>query len=75
MITKAETQKIYADHGIDLSDKDADEITAEANENGEKNHRGLDAYEWVMRWAYGNFLENLDCPSFSERLEYDFSQN
>ena len=72
MITKAETQKIYADHGIDLSDKDADEITTDANENGEKNHRGLDAHEWVMRWAKSDAFENGWNPSFSERLEYEY---
>ena len=72
MITCTETQAIYANFDIDLSPAEIIEITADANENGEKNHRGLDAHEWVMRWAYGNFLENLDCPSFSERLEYEY---
>lgn len=71
-ITTAETQSIYADHGIDLTAEEITEITFEANENGKNNHRGLDAHQWVMRWAYGNFLENLDNSSFSERLEYDY---
>jgi len=28
-----------------------------------------------LRWAQSDSLENLDSTSFSERLEYDFSQN
>ena len=75
MITKAQVQKLYSDHSINLSDKEADEITADANENGEKNHRGLDAQQWVLRWIHDELRDHMDCSSFSERLEYDFSQN
>ena len=72
MITATETQKIYADHGIDLTPAEIIEITADANENGDKNHRGLNAHEWVMRWAQSDAFENGWNPSFSERLEYEY---
>ena len=75
MITKAETQKIYADHGIDLSPAEIIEFTADANEWEIKDTRNLTAHEWVMRWAKSDAFENGWNPSFSERLEYDFSQN
>jgi len=72
MITSIETQKIYADHGIDLTSAEIIEITADANENGKKNYRGLNAHEWVIRWAKSNAAENDWNPSFSERLEYEY---
>ena len=72
MITATETQKIYADHGIDLTPAEIIEITADANENGQNDHRGLNAHEWVIRWAKSNASENDWNPSFSERLEYEY---
>jgi hypothetical protein len=75
MITKAETEKIYADHGMDLSPAEIIEITADANDWEVNDSRNLTAHEWVMRWAQSNAFENGWNPSFSERLEYDFSQN
>jgi hypothetical protein len=75
MITAIETQKIYADHGINLAPAEITEITADANDCEIKDSRNLTAHEWVLRWAQSDSLENMDSPSFSERLEYDFSQN
>jgi hypothetical protein len=75
MITKAETEKIYADFDIDLSPAEIIEITADANVWEIKDTRNLTAHEWVMRWAQSDAFENGWNPSFSERLEYDFSQN
>lgn len=75
MITATETQKIYADHSIDLTPAEVIEITADANNNEVNDHRNLTAHEWVMRWIHDELRENMDSPSFSERLEYDFSQN
>ena len=75
MITAIEAQAIYAKFDIDLSPAEIIEITADANENGQNDHRGLNAHEWVMRWAQSDAFENGWNPSFSERLEYDFSQN
>ena len=75
MITKAETEKIYADHGMDLSPAEIIEITADANDCEINDSRNLTAHEWVMRWAQSNAFENGWNPSFSERLEDDFSQN
>jgi len=75
MITKAEVQKLYSDHSLNLSEKEADEITAQANETASKTFQDIDAYGWVMRWIQDELREHMDCSSFSERLEYDFSQN
>ena len=49
MITKAETEKIYADHGMDLSPAEIIEITADANDWEVNDSRNLTAHEWVMR--------------------------
>jgi len=72
MITKAETEKIYADHGMDLSPAEIIEITADANDWEVNDSRNLTAHEWVMRWAQSNAFENGWNPSFSERLEYEY---
>lgn len=72
MITKAETEKIYADHGIDLTSAEIIEITADANDCEVKDTRNLTAHEFVMRWAKSNASENDWNPSFSERLEYEY---
>ena len=71
MITKAETEKIYADHGMDLSPAEIIEITADANDWEVNDSRNLTAHEWVKRWAQSNASENGWNPSFSERLEYE----
>ena len=75
MITAIETQKIYADYGIDLLPAEIAEITEDANKCEISDPRNLTATEFVVRWAQSDSLENMDSPSFSERLEYDFSQN
>ena len=75
MITRSETHKIYAQFGMDLSLAETIEITADANDWEVNDSRNLTAHEWVMRWAQSNAFENGWNPSFSERLEYDFSQN
>ena len=75
MITATETQKIYADHGINLAPAEITEITADANDCEIKDSRNLTAHEWVVRWVKEELRENMDSPLFSERLEYDFSQN
>jgi hypothetical protein len=75
MITRSETQAIYAKYDIDLSPAEIIEITADANDWEVNDSRNLTAHEWVMRWAQSNAFENGWNPSFSERLEYDFSQN
>ena len=72
MITKAETEKIYADHGMDLSQAEIIEITADANDCEINDSRNLTAHEFVMRWAKSNASENDWNPSFSERLEYEY---
>lgn len=75
MITKIEVQKLYVKFELSLSDKEANEITLDANENGQMNRHGLNASQWVVRWIKEELHENQDNSSFSERLEYDFSQN
>ncbi|CAB4132275.1 hypothetical protein UFOVP259_11 [uncultured Caudovirales phage] len=75
MITTTETQKIYADHGINLAPAEITEITADANDCEIKDFRNLTAHEWVVRWVKEELRENMDSPLFSERLEYDFSKN
>jgi hypothetical protein len=75
MITATETQKIYADHGINLAPAEVNEITSDANDYEIKDSRNLTAHEWVVRWVQEELRENMDSPLFSERLEYDFSQN
>ena len=75
MITKAQVQKMYFDNSLDLTDKEADEITAQANETASKTFQDIDAHGWVTRWIKDELREHMDCSSFSERLEYDFSQN
>ena len=75
MITRSETHKIYAQLGMNLSLAETIEITADANDWEVNDSRNLTAHEWVMRWAKSNAFENGWNPSFSERLEYDFSQN
>ena len=72
MITRSETEKIYADHGMDLSPAEIIEITADANDWEVNDSRNLTAHEWVMRWAQSNAFENGWNPSFSERLEYEY---
>ena len=72
MITTIETQKIYADYGIDLTPAEIIEITADANDCEVKDPRNLTAHEFVMRWAKSNASENDWNPSFSERLEYEY---
>jgi hypothetical protein len=75
MITKIEVQKLYVQFGLSLSDKEVNEITSGANENGQINRHGLNAVQWVVRWIKEELHENQDNSSFSEALEYDFSQN
>jgi hypothetical protein len=75
MITRSETHKIYAQFDINLSLAETIEITADANDCEINDSRNLTAHEWVMRWAQSDAFENGWNPSFSERLEYDFSQN
>ena len=75
MITKIEVQKLYVQFGLSLSDKEANQITSDANENGQMNRHGLNASQWVIRWIKEELHENQDNSSFSEALEYDFSQN
>jgi hypothetical protein len=75
MITATETQQIYKRHDINLTQVEADEITADANQSEESGYKGLTAQQWVARWIQEELHENMDTASFSERLEYDFSQN
>ena len=75
MITAIETQQIYKRHDINLSHDEAVEITADANQSEKNGHYCLTAQEWVLQWVKEELHENMDAPSFSERLEYDFSQN
>ena len=75
MITATETQQIYKRHDINLTQVEAIEITADANQSEQSDPRGFTAKQWVMRWIYEELHENMDTSSFSERLEYDFSQN
>ena len=75
MITAIETQQIYKRHDINLSHVDAAEIAVDANQCEKNGHHNLTAQEWVLRWVKEELHENMDAPSFSERLEYDFSQN
>jgi len=72
MITCTETQAIYANFDIDLSEAEIIEITADANVWEIKDTRNLTAHEWVMRWAQSDAFENGWHPSFSERLEYEY---
>lgn len=75
MITKTEVKEIYASHGVWMSSKDAEAVTAQCNENGDMMHRGLNAHQWAVRWAKEEAAEGCGPMTFSERLEYDFSQN
>ena len=75
MITATETQQIYKRHDINLTQAEAIEIAAEANKSEESGWKSLTAKEWVLLWVYDELHENMDAPSFNERLEYDFSQN
>jgi len=75
MITATETQQIYKRHDINLSQVEAVEIAADANQSEKSGHYDLTAQQWVMRWIYEELNESMDTSSFSERLEYDFSQN
>ena len=75
MITATETQQIYKRHDINLTQVEADEIAVEANKSEESGWKSLTAQEWVLLWVYDELYENMDTSSFSERLEYDFSQN
>jgi len=75
MITATETQQIYKRHDINLTQIEAAEIAADANQSEESGHNSLTAQEWVARWIKEEMNENMDTSSFSERLEYDFSQN
>lgn len=75
MITATETQQIYKRHDINLTQVEAVEIAAEANQSEESGWKSLTAQEWVLLWVYDELYENIDSSSFSERLEYDFSQN
>lgn len=75
MITATETQQIYKRHDINLTQAEAIEIAADANYSEQFDQRGLTAQEWVARWIKEEMNENMDTSSFSERLEYDFSQN
>tara|TARA_R110002126_G_scaffold77224_2_gene192582 strand:+ start:945 stop:1172 length:228 start_codon:yes stop_codon:yes gene_type:complete len=75
MITSVDTQEIYANHGMNLTPAEIIEITADANKCEIYDPRNLTAHEFVLRWAQSDSLEHLDSTSFSERLEYDFSQN
>ena len=75
MITATETQQIYKRHDINLTQAEAVEIATDANQSEKNGHNGLTAQEWVERWIAEEMRENMDTASFSERLEYDFSQN
>jgi hypothetical protein len=75
MITAIETQQIYKRHDINLTQIESVEIAADANDSEKNGHKGLTAQQWVARWIQEELHENMDAPSFSERLEYDFSQN
>ena len=75
MITKTEVKEIYASNYIDLSDADVNEITDDANNCEKTDPRNLTAHQFVVRWLQDQLRENMDTSSFSERLEYDFSQN
>jgi hypothetical protein len=75
MITSIDTQEIYANHGINLTPAELIEITADANKCEIFDPRNLTAHQFVLRWAQSDAFENGWNPSFSERLEYDFSQN
>ena len=75
MITSIDTQEIYANHGMNLTPAEIIEITADANKCEIYDPRNLTAHEFVLRWAQSDAFENGWNPSFSERLEYDFSQN
>jgi hypothetical protein len=75
MITATETQQIYKRHDINLTQAEADEIAIEANKSEESGWKSLTAQEWVLLWVHDELYENMDTSSFSERLEYDFSQN
>ena len=72
MITCTETQAIYADFDIDLSEAEIIEITDDANGWEIKDTRNLTAHEWVLRWAKSDAFENGWNPSFCERLEYEY---
>ena len=75
MITSIDTQEIYANHGINLTPAEIIEITADANKCEIFDPRNLTAHEFVLSWAQSDALVNGWNPSFSERLEHDFSQN
>ncbi len=75
MITSMDTQEIYANYGINLTPAELIEITADANKCEIFDPRNLTARQFVLRWAQSDAFENGWNPSFSERLEYDFSQN
>jgi hypothetical protein len=75
MITATETQQIYKRHDINLTQVEANEIADDANKSEQSGHNGLTAQQWVARWIKEEMNENMDTSSFSERLEYDFSQN
>ena len=75
MITATETKQIYDAHGIDLTPLEITEITDDANKCEIFDPRNLTALQFVVRWAQSDARENMDSASFSERLEYDFSQN
>jgi len=75
MITATETQQIYKRHDINLTQVEAAEIAVEANKSEESGWKNLTAQEWVLLWVWDELYENMDAPSFNERLEYDFWQN
>ena len=75
MITATETQQIYKRHDINLTQVEAAEIAADANQSEKSGYNGFTAQQWVARWIKEEMNENMDTSSFSERLEYDFSQN
>jgi hypothetical protein len=75
MVTSIDTQEIYANYGINLTPAELIEITADANKCEIFDPRNLTAHQFVLRWAQSDAFENGWNPSFSERLEYDFSQN
>jgi hypothetical protein len=75
MVTSIDTQEIYANYGINLTPAELIEITADANKCEIFDPRNLTAQQFVLRWAQSDAFENGWNPSFSERLEYDFSQN
>lgn len=75
MITSIDTQEIYANYGINLTPAEITEITADANKCEIFDPRNLTAHQFVLHWAQSDAFENGWSPSFSERLEYDFSQN